>query len=134
MIVLDTDVVSELLRPRPSPALIERLRAVPPREQSTTAVTIGELAYGAAKVGRAELFRRAMTLLAGTAVHPFDHVAGERYGEVRAELERAGTRLADPDLRIAAIVLTRHSVLVTGNLRHFDRVPGLTAEDWIRGQ
>jgi predicted nucleic acid-binding protein len=134
MIVLDTDAISELLRPRPSPALIERLREVPAHEQSTTAVTIGELAHGAAKVGRPELYRRAATLLAGSLVHPFDHVAAERYGEVRAALERAGTRLADPDLRIAAIVLTRDSVLVTGNLRHFGRVPGLAAEDWIRGQ
>jgi len=48
-------------------------------------------------------------------------------------LEREGCRLADPDLRIAATALTQRATLVTGNARHFARLPGLEVEDWIRG-
>jgi tRNA(fMet)-specific endonuclease VapC len=59
--------------------------------------------------------------------------AAELYGALRAHLESAGTRLADPDLRIAAIVVTHHATLVSGNVRHFTRVPGLVVEDWVRG-
>jgi tRNA(fMet)-specific endonuclease VapC len=52
---------------------------------------------------------------------------------LRTGLEKAGMRLADPDLRSAAIVVARGLTLITGNLRHFSRVPGIDAEDWISG-
>jgi tRNA(fMet)-specific endonuclease VapC len=131
MIVLDTDVVSNLMRAQPSPDLVARLGKVPVSEQSTTAVTIGELVYGAVRVERPELYERAMRLLAGTSVLAFDQAAAERYGHVRSDLERQGRRLADPDLRIAATVLAHEAVLVTGNTRHFARVPGLVCENWL---
>jgi tRNA(fMet)-specific endonuclease VapC len=43
----------------------------------------------------------------------------------------SGTPLAEPDLRIASIALTRQLMLVTRTVRHFQRVPGLTVENWI---
>jgi tRNA(fMet)-specific endonuclease VapC len=131
MIVLDTDVISNLMRPQPSPALVARLAEVPAHEQSTTAITIGELAYGAERVARAELYQRAMRLLSKARVLAFDQAAAERYGHIRCELERDGARLADPDLRIAATVLAHEATLVTGNTRHFARVPGLIVQDWL---
>jgi tRNA(fMet)-specific endonuclease VapC len=131
VIVLDTDAVSDLMRARPSPKLVARLSEVPVSEQSTTAVTIGELAYGAARVDRPELYVRAMQLLAGTSVLAFDRDAAERYGYIRSALERQGKRLADPDLRIAATALAHEALLVTGNTRHFARVPGLACESWL---
>jgi predicted nucleic acid-binding protein len=133
MIVLDTDVVSGLMRPRPSPALVARLAEISTSEQSTTAVTVGELAYGANRVRRPELYTRAMRLLRGTRVLPFDRDAAEHYGRIRSDLERDGARLADPDLRIAAIVLAHRATLITGNIRHFERVSGLTVHDWLHG-
>ena len=132
MIVVDTDVLSELMRARPSPVLMERLERVPLREQATTAITLGEIAYGARKAGRPALYRRAVELLHGVHVLDFDRAAAERYGALRARLERAGLRLADPDLRIAAIVTAHDATLVTGNVRHFARVPGLAVENWLR--
>jgi tRNA(fMet)-specific endonuclease VapC len=132
MIVLDTDVVSDLMRPRPSPSLVARLAEIPVTEQSTTSVTIGELAYGANRVERPELYERAMRLLSGVPVLSFDQDAAEHYGRIRSDLERSGTRLADPDLRIAATVLAHQATLVTGNIRHFTRVPGLTVHNWLR--
>ena len=133
MIVVDTDVLSELMRARPSPVLTARLERVPVVEQATTAITLGEIAYGARKAGRPALYRRAVELLRGVRILDFDRVAAERYGALRAQLELAGLRLADPDLRIAAIVTAHHATLVTGNVRHFARVPGLAIEDWRRG-
>ena len=132
MIVLDTDVVSDLMRPRPSPSLVARLAEIPVTEQSTTSVTIGELAYGANRVERPELYERAMRLLSGVPVLSFDQDAAEHYGRIRSDLERSGTRLADPDLRIAATVLAHQATLITGNTRHFTRVPGLTVHNWLR--
>ncbi|HSN54795.1 MAG TPA: hypothetical protein VLT32_08980 [Candidatus Sulfomarinibacteraceae bacterium] len=53
------------------------------------------------------------------------------YGRLRAELERGGTPLAEPDLRIAAISLRHDATLATGNLRHLRGVSGLPSEDWL---
>jgi tRNA(fMet)-specific endonuclease VapC len=133
LIVLDTDVVSNLMRPRPSAQLVRRLAEIDASEQATTAITIGELAYGAQHAARPELYERAVGLLSGVCVLPFDRDVAERYGGIRHELEREGRRLPDPDLRIAATALVHGAVLVTGNLRHFERVPGLGCEDWLRG-
>ena len=62
---------------------------------------------------------------------PFDVAAARRYGEVRAELERLGTPLAEADLRIGAIALSRGLTVVTGNVRHFQRIPELSVENWL---
>ncbi len=53
------------------------------------------------------------------------------YAEIRVALEASGQRLDDPDLRIAAICLAHDLTLVTGNVRHFERVPGLRVENWL---
>lgn len=131
MIILDTDAISNLMRPQPSPTLVGRLAQVPVREQATTAVTLGELAYGAYRAGRPELYKRSQRLLSGVRMLPFDQNAAERYGRLRSDLERQGLRLADPDLRIAATVLVHQATLITGNLRHFQRIEGLQVENWL---
>lgn len=133
MILVDTDVISNLMRTAPSPALIRRLAAVPPEEQFTSAITVGELIYGAYLSARTDIILQRLNerVSRNLTVVPFDHAAAELYGQLRARLERAGTPLPEPDLRIAAIALSRSFTLVTGNVRHFGRVPGLTVENWL---
>jgi tRNA(fMet)-specific endonuclease VapC len=134
MYCFDTDVLSTTMKPDPPLALVRRLAALPAAHQNTTAITVGELAYGVAKRGRADLAGRVRTLLeSAVTVLPFDARAAVVYGSVRADLERAGLSLEDADLRIAAITLARDLTLVTGNGRHFDRVPGLRIENWLDG-
>lgn len=133
MFLFDTDIVSNVIRPAPSPALIRRLAAVSPDDQCTSAVTLGELVYGAHRTDRAEYFLRRLdeTVLRDLMVLPFDRDAAHVFGRLRTQLERAGTPLPEPDLRIAAIALAGSLVLVTGNVRHFTRVPGLIVENWL---
>lgn len=127
----DTDVLSAVLRREPHLALVRRLARLPATQQSTTAITVGELVYGAARRQNPSLSRRVRELIeSAVLVLPFDRGAAERYGELRADLERQGRRLDEPDLRIAAISLYRDVTLVTGNIRHFERVPGLAIENW----
>lgn len=107
---------------------------MPADHQFTTAITVGELLYGAAKRGSPGLVERVRQLISSAvAVRPFDRDAAEIYGSLRWDLEADGKRLDEPDLRIASIVLASGLTLVTGNVRHFGRVPGLSVENWLGG-
>lgn len=132
MYCFDTDVLSATMRREPFLPLVRRLARVPPPEQFTTAVTLGELLYGVAKRDSDRLRSRVRELVRGAlTVLPFDERAAEAYGSLRAQLEAEGRRLDESDMRIASIALSRDLTLVTGNVRHFDRVPGLTVENWL---
>jgi tRNA(fMet)-specific endonuclease VapC len=134
MYLLDTNILSDLIKRSPSTALIAKLASVPPEQQFTSSITLGELVYGAYRLGPrsdALLHRIETRLLPNLPILPFDDAAARRYGEVRAQLERQGMPLGDADLRIAAIALTRDLTVVTANTRHFQRVPGLPVENWL---
>lgn len=132
MYCLDTDVLSAVIRRDPPLHLIRRLARTSPTEQCTTAITLGEILYGVTRHSSPALAERARELIASAGpILPFDESAAERYGPLRARLERDGRRLAEPDLRIAAIALARDATLVTGNVRHFARVPDLEVENWL---
>jgi tRNA(fMet)-specific endonuclease VapC len=132
MYCFDTDVLSATMRRQPSLALIRRLALVPAAQQHTTAITVGELLYGASRAVRADLVDRVRALIAeAVVVLAFDSEAAAVYARLRFELEAEGRPLAEPDLRIASIALARDLTLVTGNGRHFSRVPGLRVEDWL---
>ena len=137
MYLLDTDILSNLLKRTPSTALIARLASVPAERQFTSSITLGELFYGAHRLGphaSVLLERLDRTLLPNLPALPFDEAAARCYGETRAELERLGTPLGDADLRIGSIALARGLTVVTGNLRHFQRIPGLSVENWLLHQ
>jgi tRNA(fMet)-specific endonuclease VapC len=128
----DTDTLSAVIRRDPPLALIRRLAQTPPEHQFTTSVTLGELLYGAARRGSATLTRKVRELLVGALlILPFDERAAEVYGPLRARLESEGRRLDEPDLRIASTALSRGLVVVTGNVRHFSRIPDLEVENWL---
>lgn len=132
MYCFDTDTLSAVIRRDPPLGLIRRLAQVPPAEQFTTTITLGELLYGAARRGSPKLTARVRDVIAmASTVLPFDERAAETYGPLRAELESAGRRMDEPDLRIASIALSRNLTVVTANVRHFARVPGLGVENWL---
>ena len=132
MYCFDTDVLSAVLRRDPPLRLIRRLASVPAEQQFTTAITLGELLYGADKRASPRLSDRVRDLVRSlVGILPFDETAAERYGPLRADLERAGRPLDEPDLRIASIALANDLTLVTANVRHFSRVPELAVENWL---
>lgn len=134
MYLLDTDILSHLLRRAPSTTLVTKLASVPPEQQFTSSITLGEMVYGAYRLKERAgvlLQRLDETLLPNLPILPFDASAARRYGEVRAELERRGTLIGDADLRIASIALTHDLTVVTANVRHFQKVPGLAVENWL---
>jgi tRNA(fMet)-specific endonuclease VapC len=61
-----------------------------------------------------------------------DDASVQVFGETRALLEQRGQRLDDADLVIGAIAVVNRATVVTGNRRHYERIPGVTVEDWTR--
>ena len=125
--LFDTDAISELLKTRPAPGYVRWLAAVPREEQFTSAVVVGELYKGAFRssaVAR-HLENIEKRVLPAVTVLSYDAAAARVYGQIRALLESAGRPLADADLQIAATALLHDLVLVTGNVKHFKRVPQL---------
>ncbi len=131
MKLLDTDTCIAILRG--NEAVIER-RAATRDEVATTWITAAELHYGAAKSIAPEKNRTLVrSFLATLPVLGLDEVSTQIFGEAKALLERQGQRLADADLFIGAIAAAKQATVVTGNQRHYSRIPGVTVEDWIRG-
>jgi len=133
VICLDTDVASAIMRPGGGPSRLGRmLGTLEAATQYTTSITIGELLYGARKRGSQRLERDIERFVGGEVeIAAFDEPAAHAHAKIRVELEAAGQRLEDADLRIAAICLARDFMLITGNVRHFERVPGLRVENWL---
>ncbi len=136
MYLLDTDILIDLLRPVPTPRLLARVASIPRDQQFAISISLGELIYGARKAGvpgSPWVQRLSERVAPNLEMLPFDADAAWYYGEIRSDLERIGIRIGDADLRIAAIGRARDLVVVTGNVREFQRVQGLVVEDWLRG-
>jgi len=125
--LFDTDAISELLRSRPPRVYVEWLRTIPREEQFTSAVVIGELYKGAyrSQVRHRHLNNIEHRILPAVTVLPYDVATAQVFGQIRAQLEEAGTILADADVQIAATAIYHDLELVSGNLRHFSRIPAL---------
>jgi tRNA(fMet)-specific endonuclease VapC len=129
--LFDTDTVSATFRRSPDLGLIRRLAAVPASDQFISAITLGELVFGAVRRNRQDLLERIAQLLEHIPVLPFDQAAARVFGQVKADLERRGTSVSEPDLRIAAIALARDLTVISGNERHFRLVRELRLENWL---
>jgi tRNA(fMet)-specific endonuclease VapC len=125
--LFDTDAVSELLRSRPAPAFVRWVGSIPREDQFISAITAGELYYGAFRSPAAErhLHNIEERVLPAVTVLPYDTAVARVFGQLCSTLEAAGNRLDDADLQIAATAVHHGLELVTGNLRHFQRIPGL---------
>ena len=133
MFIFDTDIYTNVMRKIPSEKLLNRLKKMSRRDQFTTTITIGEVYYGLMKASNRTRLLKLFedVLLPRATILPFDFSAAKKYGDIRSFLERQGTPLAHADLQIASIALSMNMILITGNLKHFQRVPQLAVENWL---
>lgn len=130
--VLDTNAVSALMKGEPG--VLKRVRKVSKSALTIPQPVIAELAYGIERLPRSKrrqaLQERFGWVLQELARVPWTDAVSEKFGVVKATLERRGERIEDLDAAIAAHALVNDAVLVTANVRHLARVPGLKIEDW----
>ena len=128
--MLDTNIVIYTIKNRP-----ERVREVFKRhsgQMAISAVTFGELIYGAERSSQPERNLNDIEgMIARLEVLPFDELAAAHFGQLRAELARAGTPIGPYDQMIAGHARALGLVLVTNNVDEFKRVLGLRIENWV---
>jgi tRNA(fMet)-specific endonuclease VapC len=99
---------------------------------SISSIVYSELRYGAEKSQRRDRSLEALAaFVTQVQILPFGSDAAHHYGEIRAALERLGTPIGGNDLLIAGHARALGVTLVTNNRREFDRVPGLSVENWL---
>lgn len=132
--MLDTNICIYAIKHKPE-AVIQRFLRHDPEEMCISAVTYAELMHGVEKSRAVEKNRIAISLfLSPITVLEFHAPAAEEYGKIRAELERKGTPIGLMHLLIAGHARSEGLILVTNNTREFERVEGLTVEDWAQDE
>jgi tRNA(fMet)-specific endonuclease VapC len=126
--LLDTDTVSFILRGE-GPAA-SRLTAHLPSEVCISALTVGELRFGAERRHSRKLHGIIDTLARSIQVMPFDEASATAYGRIQASLESKGTPIGTLDTLIAAHAFALNLTLVTHNQKHFTKVRGLKVANW----
>jgi predicted nucleic acid-binding protein len=130
--LLDTNVLSELLKKRPDPGVLERLSRTPREDLATSSVCVFELRYGAARRpdGGALWNRIAGEVLPRIQILTLGSEEAERAGDLLAKLHSRGEPIGLEDVLIGATALAHGFVVATRNVRHFDRIDGLIVENW----
>lgn len=137
MIILDTNVVSELMRSEPASQVANWIRDRDRRELCTTVITLAEIRYGIARLPDG---RRKQVLLtaAGDTFSAFedqilqvDTAVAEQYAVVAGTRERAGKPIASMDALIAAVCRSRNAALATRNVADFDGTGIEIIDPWL---
>ena len=127
--LLDCDTCIGVLRQRPG--MVQRLSQIAPTDCAVSMVTVYELFCGLAKAKDPAKERQKVAQFVSAIIElPLDRAGAEAAANIRAELERQGTSIGPYDLLIAGQAVAGGLILVTNNVREFQRVSGLKVESW----
>jgi len=128
--MLDTNICIYLMKARP-PELRERFNEFA-EQLCISTITLGELHYGAERSARPTKNLAALAqFVSRLEVLPFGGKAAAHYGQLRAELERAGKPCGSHDMQVGGHARSEGLIVVTNNIREFARMPGVRAENWL---
>jgi tRNA(fMet)-specific endonuclease VapC len=130
--MVDTNICIYIAKNRP-PDVRARFAQMKPGQVVMSAITLGELHFGASKSNqRAKAMAEIENLIQDVPVESLGMDAAEAYGKIRAELQKQGCLISGNDLWIASHAVALRVTLATNNEREFRRVPGLTVENWTK--
>lgn len=137
MILLDTNVLSELMRAKPAPQVLEWVDAQPVGDLVITSITVAEILYGIARMPDGKRKQGLLDVasvmfdedFAGNIL-PFDADAAVHYAEIAAETEAKGRVVDMADAQIAAIGRLHDAVIATRNVRHFETLGVALVDPW----
>lgn len=128
--MLDTNIIIYVIKNRPE---IARKKFKQHQDQMCiSSITWGELVYGAERSSKPEQNLADIEGMASRMdILPFDSAAANHFGQVRAELYKAGKPIGPYDMMISGHARSLGLTLVTNNIKEFERVPGLRLENWV---
>jgi tRNA(fMet)-specific endonuclease VapC len=130
--MMDTDICIYLTQNR-HPLVTARFNRLQPEQLVMSAITYGELQYGANKSNqRDSVLSKLEELIQYVPVENLTAATAKAYGEIRAALEIQGRVIGNNDLWIAAHAMTLDVTLATNNEREFERISNLTVENWTK--
>ena len=134
MFLLDTNILSNILRKAPDKSLMERLRASPPETFFTSCICVMELRHGASRLRNGgQLWGRIQKeVLSRVSILTVRFEEAVLAGDLLAHLRNTGTPVGVEDVLIGATALARSLTVVTDNVRHLRRIPNLRLENWLR--
>ena len=128
--MLDTNICIYVMKNYPQ-TMREKFNSLA-EQLCISSITFGELHYGAEKSARrADNLIAIENFVARLDVLPFGPKAAAHYGQVRAELKRAGTPCRPHDMQIGGHARSEGLIVVTNIMREFMRMPGIRAENWV---
>ena len=128
--MLDTNIAIYVIKRKPITALEKFNQHA--SQMCVSSITVAELIHGAEKSqNRQQAFAVVEDFLSRLSVLDYDYSAAGHYGDIRANLERKGTPIGVNDLHIAGHARSSGMILVSNNLREFERVEGLRLDNWV---
>ena len=128
--LLDTNIVTYVLKRRPIEVL--KVFNTNASRMAISSITLSELIYGAEKSPNVDRNLEAIEeFVSHLEVLPYDAKASQHYGQIKASLEKKGEIIGENDIHIAAHAISQGLILVSNNLREFQRVPHLAFENWV---
>jgi tRNA(fMet)-specific endonuclease VapC len=129
--ILDTNICIYIIKQKPQ-SVLTKFSTLKPGAVAMSLITHAELMYGAERSqSRQASLDRLLELATLIPVLPLETPVAEHYADIRARLSFQGALIGNNDLWIAAHVRALDKVLVTNNLREFERVEGLRLENWV---
>ena len=134
MYLLDTNILSELIKKHPNPHLIERIRSQLSDSLFTSCVCVMELRMGSALRKDFNVFwdRIDKEILSTVGIIPIGMDEAMTAGDILASLRKSGKILGIEDVLIAASAITHGFTVVTANVRHYIRIKSLKVENWLQ--
>jgi len=128
--LLDTNICIYIIKQKPA-HVREKFNTLPAGSVGVSSITSSELFYGVSKSRKISQNGQALAeFLSPLTISPYDETAALYYGKLRAALEKSGNLIGSLDMLIAAHALSLGLTLVTNNMSEFQRVTGLTLENW----
>jgi len=133
MYLLDTNILSELMKKKPNPSFLARLRSEPSHSLFTSSICVFELRFGSALRSDFETFwpKIINEIISMITVLPFGEKESLMAGDIMAGLQQTGRKIGLEDVFIAATALVNGYKLVTANIKHYSRIKDLNIENWI---
>ena len=131
MFLVDTNICIYVIKKNPK-SVVKKIKSFEPYQIKISSITVAELEYGASKSQDTDKNRKVLLkFFSSFEILPFDDQDAEYYGRIRAYLEKCGKVTGPYDMQIAAQALCKKLILVTNNIREFERVPNLNYVNWI---